>query len=211
MCDLYKDPSIEKLKNLHDIYLLKDVGILADCFEFYRDFSVRMWGLDPANYVTSPSMNLDGALKESKQELDLISDPNLYEMLEKSICGGFVTVVKRKTYANNIYIEPYNPDATTNLIFSFNFNVLYAGIQQMPLPTGSFKLLNAEEHAEFCQNLINRKVNFVGNIGYFCELDYHIPDDVKRKTDELPLSLYVADCIRGSDYMASMLLSLIHI
>ena len=115
-----------------------------------------MWGLDPANYITSPSMNLDGALKESKQELDLISDPNLYEMLEKSICGGFVTVVKRKTYANNIYIEPYNPDATTNFIFSFDFNGLYAGIQQEYLPAGNFKELNAKERAKFTQNLINR-------------------------------------------------------
>ena len=205
VCNLYEDPSIVNLKNLHDIYLLKDVGILADCFEFYRDFSIRMWGLDPANYITSPSMNLDGALKESAQELDLISDPNLYEMLEKSICGGFVTVVKRRTYANNIYIEPYNPDATTNFIFSFDFNGLYAGIQQEYLPVGNFKELNAEERAKFTQNLINRKVVFGGDIGYFIELDYHIPDDVKLKTDELPLSLYVADCIRGSDYMRRML------
>ena len=44
VCDLYMEPSIQKLKNLHDIYLLKDVGTLADCFEFYRDFSMRMWG-----------------------------------------------------------------------------------------------------------------------------------------------------------------------
>ena len=126
-------------------------------------------------------------------------------MLEKSICGGFVTVVKRKTYANNIYIEPYNPDATTNFIFSFDFNGLYAGIQQEYLPVGNFKELDAKEHAKFTQNLINRKVIFDGDMGYFIELDYHIPDDVKLKTDELPLSLYVADCIRGSDYMRSVL------
>ena len=75
----------------------------------------------------------------------------------------------------------------------------------MPLPTGSFKLLNAEEHANFAHDLINRKVKFDGPTAYFCELDYHIQDDVKRERDELPLSLYVADCIRGSDYMRGML------
>ena len=39
-------------------------------------------------------------------------------------------------------------------------------------------MLNAKERAKFSQNLINRKVIFDGDIGYFIELDYHIPDDV---------------------------------
>ena len=37
------------------------------------------------------------------------------------------------------------------------------------------------------------------------EVDCHIPPEVARKTDELTLSLYVADNIRGSDYMRGLL------
>ena len=65
-------------KDLHDIYLATDVGLLADIGEFYRGFRRNQWGLASVDYITSASLYLDAALKESKQELDLIRDPNLY-------------------------------------------------------------------------------------------------------------------------------------
>ena len=37
------------------------------------------------------------------------------------------------------------------------------------------------------------------------EVDCHIPDDVARKTEKLPLAVYVADNIRGIDYMKGLL------
>ena len=37
--------------------------------------------------------------------------------------------------------------------------------------------------------------NSNGDIGYWVEGDYIIPDDTARKTDNLPLSMYVADNI----------------
>ena len=86
-------------------------------------------GLDPANYITSASLYLDAALKESKQELDLISDPNLYEIMEKSICGGFVTVVRRKAYANNIHVPNYDENLPNTTLLLPDFNGMYAGIQ----------------------------------------------------------------------------------
>ena len=122
-----------------------------------RDFAKNTWDLDPSNYITSASMNLDGALKDSKQELDLISDPNLYEIMEKSIVGGFVTVIKRRSYANNIYMPNYDPKQLTKFIFSFDFNGLYAGLQRLHLPTGSFKLLDAQACSVFIKKLFELK------------------------------------------------------
>ena len=71
---------------------------------------------------------MDAALKESQQELDLISDPNLYEIMEKSICGGFVTVVRRAAYANNIHVPDYKEDLPNTILLMLDFNGLYAGI-----------------------------------------------------------------------------------
>ena len=204
--ELFTDSQIKSLKDLHNLYLLTDVAVLADLFEFFRHFCRGMWGLDPANYITASSMFLDGALKESKQELDLISDPNLYEMLEKSITGGFVTVVKHSAQANNIHLPNYDSSLVNTLILLLDFNGLYAGIQELPLPVGKFKEMLGKDFRIIAEKLLNGKhVDYSGDIGYWIEIYYSIPDAVAEKTDELPLSLYVADNIRGSDYMNSLL------
>lgn len=166
--------------------------------EYYRDFSRKQWRLDSA------SMYLDAALKESKQNLDLISHPNLYEIMEKSICGGFVTVVKRQARANNIHVPGYKAHLLNLLLFLLDFNGLYAGIQEFHMPIGNFKLLSPHKQSEFKTKLLNRSYTFKEK-GYWIEFDYYIPAEVAHKTDELPLSLYVADNIRGSDYMRGLL------
>ena len=77
--------------------------------------------------------------------------------------------------------------------------------KKFTMPIGNFKLLLAHEQTEFEAKLLNRSYTFKEKEGYWIEFDYHIPDDVARKTDELPLSLYVADNISGSDYMRGLL------
>ena len=114
---------------------------MADIGEFYRGFCRNQWGLDSTNYITSASLYLDASLKESKQELDLISDPNLYEIMEKSICGGFVTVVRCAAYANNIHVTDYKEDLPNTILLMLDFNELYAGIQESNMPIEGFTLL----------------------------------------------------------------------
>ena len=150
-------------------------------------------------------MFLDAALKHSGEELDLISDPNLYEMFEKSITGGFVTVVKRRAYANNIHLPNYDPSLVNTFILLLDFNGLYAGIQELPLPVGKFKELFGNAFRIIAQKLLNKqRVDYSGDTGYWIECYYSISDAVAVKTDELPLSLYFANNIRGSDYMNSL-------
>ena len=139
VCEIFKDPKINTIKDLHDVYIASDVGILADVGEYYRSFCRETWGLDPANYITSASLYLDAALKESKQELDLISDPNLYEIMEKSICEGFVTVVRRKAYENDIHVSNYDPNMPNTILRLLDFNGLYTDIQESNVPIGGFK------------------------------------------------------------------------
>ena len=64
VCDTFKDPKIKTIKDLHDLYIAQDVGILADVFEFYRKFCADTWGLDPCNYITPSSLYLDAVINE---------------------------------------------------------------------------------------------------------------------------------------------------
>ena len=45
------------------------------CLEHYK--------LDPANYLTAPSLAWDSMLLKTQIELDLISDPEILTMVEK--------------------------------------------------------------------------------------------------------------------------------
>ena len=65
--------------------------------------------------------------------------------------------------------------------------------------------MSNKERIIFTDKLLNGSVDFSKDKGYWLEVDYSIPPEVARKTDELPLSVYVADNIRGSNYMRDIL------
>jgi hypothetical protein len=46
----------QKFIDYHDFYLKTDVVPLADVFENFRDLSLKTYELDPAPYVTTPSL-----------------------------------------------------------------------------------------------------------------------------------------------------------
>ena len=53
----------------HDLYLKTDILLLADVFETYRKTCLKVYGLDPAHYYTSPGLSWDALLKHSDVEL----------------------------------------------------------------------------------------------------------------------------------------------
>ena len=74
----------DTLKDYHDHYLLTDVLLLADVFENFRKTMLKTNGLDPLHLITLPSLAWAMALKHTGAELDLITDPDAYLMLEKN-------------------------------------------------------------------------------------------------------------------------------
>ena len=67
----------QKFKDYHDLYLRMDVILLADVFENFRDLSLKTYGLDPAHYVTTPSLTWGACLKRTNIKLELITDPEI--------------------------------------------------------------------------------------------------------------------------------------
>ena len=72
----------------HDFYLMADVCLLADVFESYRDRSLQTYKLDPARYITAPGMSFDAFLKQTKVWIDLLSDKEMVDLIEKGLRGG---------------------------------------------------------------------------------------------------------------------------
>jgi hypothetical protein len=134
------------MREYHDTYLAADVLQLADVFESFRDMSVQHYNLDPAHYYTAPGMFWDAALKLTGAKLELITDPDMFWMVEKGKRGGVSTITKRYAKANNQYMgEAYDPGKESSFITYLDANNLYGWAMSKPLPVGGFRWLTDEE------------------------------------------------------------------
>ena len=57
--------------------------------------------LDPAHYVSAPQLSWDAMLKQTRVQLELITDPEMYRMLANSMRGGICMISGRYSKANN--------------------------------------------------------------------------------------------------------------
>ena len=91
------------LGDYHDAYLCSDVLLLADVFESFRDTCLEHYKLDPAHFYSAPGLALQGALKMTSMELELLTDKDMLLMFEEGIRGGMCQAVLHHAKANNSY------------------------------------------------------------------------------------------------------------
>ena len=71
VCDTFK---IKILGEYHDLYVQSDTALLADVFENFRDKCIKIYGLDPAHFLSAPKL---ACLKKTNVELELLTDPDI--------------------------------------------------------------------------------------------------------------------------------------
>ena len=62
----------------HDLYLKKDVLLLADVFEKFIAACLKYYGLDPCHYFSSPGLSWNAMLKMTGVKLEKTSDIDKY-------------------------------------------------------------------------------------------------------------------------------------
>lgn len=166
-----------KLKNLEeyqDIYLRSDVLLLADVFENFRDLTMKTYQIDPAHFFSCLQLSWQSALKFTKCELKLSSDPTQYLFFEEGIRGGVSTITQRYAKANNNDLqEDYSPQLPSNYLLYLDCNNLYGVALSDYLPTGDFKWLTEEEIS-----ILN-----ISNLPEDNDKDYIIECDLEYNTD----------------------------
>ena len=86
---------IKNLGEYHDLYLQTDV------FDNFRKTSMQYYKLDPYHYFTSPGLGWDTMLKMTGIELELMSDMDMFQFIEKGMRG----VIKKTLHINTIKIH----------------------------------------------------------------------------------------------------------
>ena len=98
-----------QLKNIgeqHDLYMDTDVMLLADGFESFRNTAMENYKLDPAHFMTPPSLSWSACLKKTKVILELLTDPEVSMFIDMSLLGEKSAVLYPYARANN----PQCPD-----------------------------------------------------------------------------------------------------
>ncbi len=152
MLKRFGDLLVKTMRDYHDLYLRTDVLLLADIMTEFRRVCKKVYELDALHYYTAPGLAWDAMLKITNGEIDLISDPDMYQMVENGIRGGISTVTKRYAKANNKYIKNHDKNKMSTYIPYSDANNLYGWAMIHKLPVKSFKWIGESKLGDWETN-----------------------------------------------------------
>ena len=71
----------------HDLYVQSDTLLLADVFENFRKTCLKVYELDPVQFLSAPGLAWQACLKKTGVKLELLKDPDMLLMVVKGIRG----------------------------------------------------------------------------------------------------------------------------
>jgi hypothetical protein len=155
--------------------------LLADVFGNFRKEAMLYYKLDPAHYYTLPGYAWDAMLKMTGIELDLITDMDMYLMIEKGIRCGMTQVSLKHVVANNKYMKKYDKNKPSIYLSYLDANNLYGLAMSKYLPYSDFN---------WCEITKNEILNYdeKSDTGYFLEVDLEYPKELHDKHNDYPLA-----------------------
>ena len=179
--NVWNEFGLSSMGEYHDLYLKSDILLLTDVFENFRKACQQYYELDPAHYFSTPGLSWDAMLKRTKTELELMSDVDMFQFIEKGMRGGISYIANRYGKANNKYMENYNPEDVTKYIVYLDANNLYGWAMSQYLPTGRFKWLTGEK-------VDLSKYNDESKKGLILEVDLEYPEELHDLHNDYPLA-----------------------
>ena len=196
----------------HDLYLRSDVILLADVFESFRKMCMEEHAIDPAHCLSAPNLSWHCMLKYTGVNLELITDPEMYEMVQSGLRGGMCFVSKRYAKAKNPYTDPRRKltDPTNTWIVYLDANNLYGAAMSMKLPHSNFEWLpDGQVWPMFKKYVLGKTEDERGYVtfdhdklnawldkqskdqdkGYILEVDFEYPDEIHELMSDYPVGV----------------------
>jgi len=178
---MFQKFNISTLGEYADLYLKTDVLLLADVFENFRITFMETYRLDPAHYYTAPGLAWDAMLKETKKELTLLTEPDMYNFIELGVRGGVSQCSQRYGKANNPDASGYDKATPTTYLQYYDVNNLYGRAMQQHLPYDGFKWVDPDIMPKDFW-----RVDDDSPIGYILEVDLAYPRNLHNTHKDLP-------------------------
>ena len=176
--------SIKTMGEYHDLYLKSDVLLLADVFQSFRKTCLQYYKLDPCHYFTSPGLSWDAMLKMANLELELMTNVDMFQFIEKGMRGGVSYIANRYGKANNKYTEEHDENVPSKYIMYLDATNLYSWAMSQYLPTGNFRWMTDKE--------INKidlgKYKTSGKKGLISEVDLEYPQELHDLRNDYPVA-----------------------
>ena len=179
--NVWNEFGLSNMGEYHDLYLKSDILLLADVFENFRKVCRKNYGLDPPHYFTSPGLSWDAMLKMTGIRLELMSDVDMFQFIEKGMRGGTSYIANRYGKANNKYMKEYDDKEPSKYIMYLDANNLYGWAMSQYLPTGGFEWFGNDE-------VDLDKYNDESKKGLILEVDLEYPEDLHSLHNDYPLA-----------------------
>ena len=176
--------NLKTMGDYHDLYLKSDTLLLADIFENFRKTCLQYYKLDPCHYFSSPGLSWDAMLKMTNVKLELMTDIDMFQFIEKGLRGGTSYIANRFGEANNKYMKNFNETEPSKYIMYLDANNLYGWAMSQCLPTGQFKWLTKEQIKK--TNLAYFLEN--DDEGIILEVDLKYPKELHDLHNDYPLA-----------------------
>jgi hypothetical protein len=172
-------------RQYHDLYLKIDVLGLCDVFEYHRELSLGVYGLDPAHFIGLPQMTWQAGLKFTGVKLEQLTDQDMYTFFERAKRGGVSVISHKHAKANNEYLPDYDRTKESSFLLQLDCNNLYGWAMCERLPTHGFKWVDGDTLDEgFIRSYAADKTH----TGYFLEVDLKYPDHLHNEHNDYPLA-----------------------
>ena len=175
---------IRTLGDYHDLYLVSVVLLLTDVFENFRKTCMQYYKLDPCHNFTSPGLSWDAMLKMTNIKLELMTDIDMFQFIEKGMSGGVSYIANRYGNANNKYMKEYNEKVPSKYIMYLDANNLYGWAMSQYLPTGNFKWMTDKEISK--TNLGKYKAD--SKEGLILKVDLEYPKELHDLHNDYPIA-----------------------